>query len=140
VGPNATITQGGYAGTIQFNFTSVPTVPGNILTVQFTGGVLSGLVGGNSASLSASFPPNTVNYTSSIPGLLTGADLRNFSIGFSGLTSGLSLNNTTVASNTGSTAGTFSAQPIPEPASVVMMSISAIAGLGLYGLRRRFQA
>jgi len=139
--PGGIINQDGYSGTIQFNFTSTPAVLTNILTVTFSGGVFSGSLGGNSVALTAAQPPDVVTYTSNTnPELVAGLIQRDFSLSFSGLTSPLSLSGSTIASNAASVSGTFSGTVIPEPASVVMMSISAVAGLGFYGLRRRFQA
>jgi len=135
-----TINQDGYSGTIQFNFTSTPAVLTNILTVTFSGGVFSGSAGGNSIALTAAQPPDVVNYTSNTnPELVAGLIQRDFSLSFSGLTSPLALSGTTIASNAASVSGTFSGT-VPEPASVVMMSISAVGGLGFYGLRRRLMA
>lgn len=128
------IIQGGYTGTIQFNFAPAPTATSNILTITFNGGVLAGNTGGNSAGLAASAPPNSVTYSSVLfPQLFAGLDLHNFTLGLSGLTSPIG---TTPGSNTGSISGSFSASVIPEPSSVVMLSISALAGLGCYGVRR----
>jgi hypothetical protein len=133
-----TVNQGDYTGRIEFNFAPSSTPASNILTVNFTGGLLSGNAGGNSATLSASQPPDTVTYTSVLfPTLVAGLNQNNFGIGFSGLTSPLTVTGGTVGSNAGSGSGTFSGAVIPEPASVVMMSISVVAGLGFYGLRRR---
>jgi len=131
------ISQSGYSGTIQFNFSATNPPATNILTATFTNGTFAGAAGGNSVALTASQPPNSVTYTSSTnPELLTGLNQRDFSISFSGLTSPLALAGTTIGNNSASFSGTFSGSVVPEPASVVMMSISAIAGLGFYGLRR----
>jgi len=132
------INQDAYAGRIEFNFAPSSTAASNILTVNFTGGLLSGPAGGNSASLAASQPQDTVTYTSVLfPTLVAGLNQNNFSIGFSGLTSPLTITSNTVGSNAGSGSGTFSGAVVPEPASVVMMGFSVVAGLGFYGLRRR---
>jgi hypothetical protein len=138
---NGQINQGGYSGTIQFNFTSTPATLTNILTVTFTNGTFSGAVGGNSVALTAAQPPNSVTYVSNTnPELVAGLNQRDFSLSFSGLTSPLALTGSTIGNNSASVTGTFSGSVVPEPASVVMMSISAIAGLGYYGFRRRFMA
>ena len=134
-----TIEQSGYSGVIQFNFVAAPTAASNILTVTFTGGLFSGTAGGNSAGLSATQPPGSVTYTSGIAGLLPpGLTSFNFGLSFSGLVNPLALSGTTVGNNAASVSGTFSATTavIPEPASVVMASMSALVGLGCFGWRR----
>jgi hypothetical protein len=134
------INQDGYTGTIQFNFVAAPVAASNILTATFTGGLLSGVAGGNSATFSASQPPSTVTFTSAIPEIaaaIAATTNRNFAIGFSGLTPGLTITGGTVASFTASAAGTFSTAAIPEPSSIVMASMSVLAGLGYFGFRRR---
>jgi hypothetical protein len=133
------IAQGGYTGTIQFNFTPTPNPASNILTITFTGGLLTGVAGGNQANFGASAPPSNVAFTSSIPALqaeIAASIGRNFALGLSGLTSPLALAGSTVAPFTGSIAGTFSTF-VPEPSSYVMAGISALAGIGCLGFRRR---
>jgi hypothetical protein len=135
------ISQGGYTGTIQFNLAPAPTAATNILTVTFTGGLLSGNAGGTSAGFSSAQPPSSVTFTSANP--LLAAEIaasvgRDFALGFSGLSSPLALSGTTIDGFTASAAGTFSTF-IPEPSSVVMASLSALAGLGCFA-RRRFMA
>jgi len=135
-----TINQDSYTGTIQFNFAAAPTAATNILTVQFTGGVLSGTAGGNSATFSASSPPSTVTFSSAIPelqALIAASTGRNFGLGLSGLTSALAIINNTIAPFNASIGGTFSTSVVPEPSSLVMAGIPALLGLGFVGFRRR---
>jgi hypothetical protein len=132
------IVQDGYTGRIEFNFAAASTAASNILTVNFNNGQVSGPIGGNAASLTASQPQDMVTYSSVLfPTLVAGLNQNSFGIGFSGLTSPLSITSGTIGSNAGSGSGTFSGAVVPEPASVVMMGFSVVAGLGIYGLRRR---
>ena len=138
-----TINQDSYTGTIQFNFTPTPAAATNILTATFTGGLLTGVAGGNSATFSASNPPSNVAFTSAIPEIqaaLAASTGRNFGLGLSGLTSVLSIINGTVAPFNASISGTFSTTVVPEPSSIVMAGIPALLGLGFVGFRRRSMA
>lgn len=131
-----TINQDGYFGTIVLS--SLAGGGGtNILTTTFTGGVLSGTAGGNQASLGATQPPFSVSYTSDIPQIqaLIG-NINNFTLGFSDLSSPLTLNGSVISGFSAANVGTFASSVIPEPSSVVMASISALAGLGGFGWRR----
>lgn len=134
------ITQDAYGGTIKFS--SLAGGGGtNFLTASFSGGLFSGTAGGNSAALSASAPPSVVTFSSDIPALqvlIAASTGRNLALSFSGLTNPLSLTPPppTVSGFNASNTGTFSTNAIPEPTSVVMASISALVGLGCYGLRR----
>jgi len=133
-----TINQDSYTGRIEFNFAPSSTPASNILTVNFNSGLVSGAAGGGSPTLSASQPPGSVTYTSVLfPTLVAGLNANNFSLSFSGLTPGLTVTSGTIGSGNASGSGTFSGSVVPEPASVVMMGFSVVAGLGFYGLRRR---
>jgi len=137
------ITQDSYTGTIQFNFAPAPVAASNILTITFTGGLLTGTAGGNSASFSASSPPSTVTYSSgiaAIQAIINTSVTRNFALGLSGLTSPLAIVNGTVAPFAASISGTFSAAAVPEPSSLIMAGIPALLGLGFVGFRRRSMA
>jgi len=130
-----TVNQAGYTGTIEFNFAPSSTSASNILTVQFSGGTLSGIVGGNAAGLTDSQPPNNVTYSSVLfPTLVAGLTQRDFTINFTGLANVLTSSG--AGTNTASTSGSFSGSVVPEPTSIVMLSISALGGLGFYGVRR----
>jgi hypothetical protein len=133
------ISQDSYTGTIRFN-SNVTGTGTNFLTATFTGGAVSGPQNGNSAGLAASQPPTTVTFTSDIPAItavIAASPGRNFALSFSGLTSPLVLTGPlpTIDGFLASNTGTFSTI-IPEPSSIVMASISALAGLGCLGLRR----
>jgi hypothetical protein len=128
------VTQTGFTGTIEFNFAPSSTLASNILTVTFNNGLLSGNLGGNSVGLSSAQPPNTVTYSSTLfPNLFAGLPQHDFTLGFSGLVNPLGAG---AGVNASSVSGTFSASAVPEPASIVMLSISALGGLGFYGVRR----
>jgi hypothetical protein len=133
------VNQTGYAGTIRFSLLAGGGGT-NFLTAVFTGGAVSGPQNGNSAGLAASQPPTTVTFTSDIPAItaaIAASPGRNFALSFSGLTSPLVLTGPlpTIDGFLASNTGTFSTI-IPEPSSIVMASISALAGLGCLGLRR----
>jgi len=134
------ITQDSYTGRIEFNFAAASIAASNILTVVFTGGLLTGTAGGNSATFSASSPPSTVTYSSgiaAIQAIINTSTNRNFALGLSGLTSPLSIVNGTIAPFNASISGTFSAAAVPEPSSLIMAGIPALLGLGFVGFRRR---
>jgi len=130
-----TVNQPNYTGTIEFNFAPSSTPASNILTIQFSGGTFSGIIGGNAAALTDSQPPNTVTYSSVLfPTLVAGLNQRDFTINFTGLASVLT--SAGAGANSSSTSGSFSGSVVPEPTSIVMLSISALGGLGFYGVRR----
>jgi hypothetical protein len=129
-----TVNQTGYTGTIEFNFAPSSTLASNILTVNFNNGVLSGTFGGNAVGLTSAQPPNSVTYSSTLfPNLFAGLPQHDFALSFSGLVTPLGNG---AGNNASSVSGTFSASAVPEPASIVMLSISALGGLGFYGVRR----
>jgi len=131
------INQDSITGTIEFNFAPASNPVTNILTIQFNGGLLSGQAGGNAVGLTASQPPNSVSYSSvNFPFLFAGLNQHDFTLGFSGLNPTLGITGSSIGSGSASVSGTFSASAVPEPASLVMLSISAVAGLGFYGVRR----
>jgi hypothetical protein len=117
----------------------------NYLTVTFTGGILTGIAGGGSASLIGSDPPGSVTYTTNDPRVeaaLTALGtpfLENFSVAFSGIGQppGFSLSGNTIAGFTARNAGTFDANPVPEPSGLAMAGTAMLASLGCFGWRRR---
>jgi len=129
-----TITQT-YSGTIEF--TSLPGGLGALYLSATFGptGVLSGGVGGGSASLNASVPSDTVTFT--VPGMaFTNAAL---SIAFSGITPTLGTGGTpsSVSSFTAQNSGTFSATTaIPEPGSLCLASCAVVVGALAYGRKK----
>jgi len=128
-----------YSGTIAIT-QGVNGTGGNFLTTQFSNADLNGFLGGQSASLDGSRPPQNVLFTSNfaliIP-LIAGNPPENFSLSFSNLAPSLTVNgNGTISNFTAQNTGTFATAAVPEPASVVMASLALVAGLGTFGWRR----
>jgi hypothetical protein len=133
------IDQVGFGGTITFTgAVGGPFAGMSLLTATFTGGTLSGNLGGNSAGLNSSQPPSTVTFTSAIPqiqALIAAAPGRSLSLSFAGLLPSVGITGNQFSNFTTPNSGIFSTV-VPEPTSVVMASISVLAGLGCFGLRR----
>lgn len=99
-----------------------------------------GVLGGNSASITASSPPNTVIFTSDVP--LTLGPISALSFSFANLSPSLKVVNGSagvVGSTTMSVSATFSAA-VPEPSALVLGSIAGLVVIGCGGLRRRTRA
>jgi hypothetical protein len=130
-----------YSGTINFFLTAVGGGIGSqLLTVTFSVGNFMGAETGNSASLNASTPPDTVVFTSTnatMAAAIAGAVGRNFSLSFSNLSPSIPTSGGLVSPTTFNNAGTFSVTAIPEPASLISSSLALLAGLGCYRLRRK---
>jgi hypothetical protein len=106
----------------------------NYLTANFTDFVF-GAVGGSSLTLSASEPPGTVSFTSSVlPSSILG-DPRALSFGLADVTAPVAIVGSTLQGFTASISGTVSAAAVavPEPASLAMLG----AGLVALGVIRR---
>jgi len=121
--------QGGFSGTISFT-TGANGTGNNFLTLTITGGVLTL----NGAT--AGFTANNVAATSgfgAVQAVLGGpTGFADISIAFADRTA---TSATTFTSTNGGPVST-AAGVIPEPASIVMASISVLAGLGCFGWRR----
>jgi len=123
------ITWGGHTGT-------------NLLTVNFTGGALTALLGGSTANYGNSTPPNVVNFSSNFldfssstaRDLALAIDAINPSVGFA--FGGNRSHIGTMSGNFGSDATSGNPQgAVPEPASWALM----FAGFGLVGSVLRSQ-
>jgi len=128
VGAGGNFTQGGFSGAFSYD----GQVAGNV-----TGGVLTTLTGPNGTT--GSFLATNVTFTTLGAAIL--AQLGNPPLTAVGGTLSISLNSFIPAipgtlNFTARNAGLIDATVVPEPASVVMASISVIAGLGCFGLRR----
>jgi hypothetical protein len=126
--------------TSAINFNSVVYAPGsNILSLAFTGGTLSAVIGGASPTVQVSLPGN--GFTSVTSDFLDFPPLvfNDFSISMSAASPSLSLVGGRIANFTASSTGTFAVDDpggpggVPEPGTWAMM----LAGFGLVGLSRR---
>jgi len=136
-GSGGNFSQAGFAGT----FSYVPTVGAAQVIGTLTNGVLSTFSGANGTT--GSFNSSNVTFTTlgaailaqlGIPGIVPGVT-GTFSLSLNGFVPPTVTNLNFVAQNSGLVTAT-APNPIPEPASVVMASISVIAGLGCVGLRK----
>jgi len=113
----------------------------NLLSVDFSGGFLSAILGGSTANYGNSTPPFSVNFTSDFLDFSTSTarDLAlainaiNPSVGFA--FGGTRLNMGTMSGNFGSDATAGNPQGVPEPGSWALM----FAGFGLVGSMLRSQ-
>jgi len=116
-----TTTQGGFSGTFNFGGQVVGTLTGGVLTTRGDTG---------------NFTATNVTFTTLNPAILNQLGITAGQIG--GLVGSLSLSLINVAGSgvsfTAQNSGLVSA--VPEPASVVMMGMAVVAGLGGMGLRR----
>lgn len=128
-GSGGNFTQGGFSGTFSFGTQVIGTV---------TGGILNTTVGPTGTT--GSFQAPNATFTTLGPGIL--AQLGIPGVGaVAGGTLSISLGTFSPTALTSlnfsaRNSGLVDANAVPEPASVVMASISVIAGLGLFGLRR----
>jgi hypothetical protein len=105
-------------------------LPGGVgdryLIAHFTsGGTLVGADGGHEATLGASQPPGSLALTSDLlpPPDRTFFPPASMALGFSNLTPALHISaDGSIASFTAQNAGTFSANPVPEPTSFVLLA------------------
>jgi hypothetical protein len=112
----------------------------NLLTFTFTGGSLSGSIGGNTGNV-LSLAGTTFDTFSSDLIDFTSFDLNGFAISLSNISPNITFGGGTISDFTASSVGTFSAvdngggNAVPEPGTWAMM----LAGFGLVGLSRRRQ-
>lgn len=97
----------------------------NFLSGLFTGTQL-GLVGGHTLVLGSSQPPLTLSLTSSVAGMpLTDPSMA---LALTNVLPGVSIVNNSFADFDSNVAGTYSAQPIPEPLSLSLFGLTLFAG------------
>jgi len=126
-----------FSGTIEIT-SGIGGAGSNYMTMTFgpngsSSPMLSGIAGGNSASLGASQPPNTLVLTSDFAGL---APPSSMTIGFSNVSPPLSISGTSTASFTAQNVGTVSATIIPEPGTFCLASFAVVFGLLVYRKKR----
>lgn len=134
------------SGTITFTSTSAVTWDGhtgtNLLTVDFSGGVLSAILGGSTANYGNSTPPFTVNFTSDFLDFST-STARDLALAIDAINPGVGFAFGGGRTNFGTVSGNFGADAtagnpqgvVPEPASWALM----FAGFGLVGSVLRSQ-
>jgi len=128
-GSGGNFTQGGFNGTFSFGTQVAGTVTNGILNTTF---------GPNGTT--GSFQATNVTFTTLGPAILAQLGIPGVGAGVPG-TFSMSLNTFNPSpppslNFSARNSGLLDANLVPEPASVVMASLSVIAGLGLFGLRR----
>jgi hypothetical protein len=111
----------------------------NYLTGTFTD-TFHSILGGQSAAITASAPPNSITFSSDLPIPL--GPMAAVSLSFTNLSRAMALLNNSVGasgSTTMNVSATFSAA-VPEPSSVVLSSIAGLMIFGGMGLRRRVRS
>ena len=134
------------SGTLSFTSAAATTYNGhtgtNLLTAAFTGGALTGLIGGSVASYINSQPPSAVTFTSDFFDFST-TTARDISLAINAINPSIAASAGGVANFDGTVSGNFGADlaagsgsTVPEPASWALL----IAGFGLVGAVARRRA
>lgn len=106
---------------------SITSGSGDTGTNYLSGSFTDILVGvGPSGDIAVGAPPDTINFTSDVISVLSLPSA--IALSFAGVKPAIHIDNETIASFTSSVSGTFSASPVPEPASL------AILGMGVLGI------
>lgn len=130
-----------YTGTINFFLsTGGGGVGSQLLTATFSAGNFNGATTGTAATLNASSPPDTVVFTSTnatMAAAIANAGSTGIGLSFSNLNPAIPTSGGLASPTTFQNSGTFSVNPIPEPASIISSSLALLAGLGCYRWRRR---
>lgn len=116
-----------------------------LLSATFNG-TMTGPLGGNSAGFTSSTPGNTTDFTSEFVNFNTGFN-RNFSLSFTSVSPALGIQSGSggtagfqfMTSWTASGTGLFSAAlaPVPEPTTIALLGLGAVAGAGAWWRRRQ---
>jgi hypothetical protein len=106
------------------------------MTANFDFGHFSGIVGGNSATMSTDF----VTFGTDVPGIFQFEGPLSISIEFSNISPALSITNNSMSSFTAQNSGTFTAEqiivPSPEPSSLGLASVAVVLGALAFGGNR----
>jgi len=133
------------SGTLSFTAASPVTWNGhsgtNLLTVNFSGGAITGALLGSTANYGNSTPPNVVNFTSDFLDF-SGSTARDLALAIDAINPSIGFAFNGHRDHSGSVAGVFGAdlssgnpQGVPEPGSWALM----LAGFGLVGFALRSQ-
>src|SRR5262249_6917104 len=127
-GAAGNFTQGGFSGTFSYGAQVVGSITGGILTTQTGPGGTTGSLLATNVTFTTLGPAILAQLGFASPAWVVGT----LSISLTGFVPAVPGPLTSTAKN----AGLIDATVIPDPASVVLASISVIAGLGCFGFRR----
>lgn len=104
----------------------------NFLSGDFSG-VTLGLEGGNTLIFGAAQPPGSLIFTSDVPGMPLDFPTA-MALSFTNAFPGVTFTNNSFGDFTSNVSGTFSASPVPEPATMLLLGTGLLAG---FRVRRR---